>query len=168
MATRETKGKLAKDNNPLYNQGEEVQKVRAVVPVVSAWANDDVVILARNLPIDTLITRINLPNGSPGITGSSDWDFGFYKASGADGQSLGDVLDKDILADGVDFSSARTSAVDVLGANITLDKAKTIGELLGLTSEEAPAGGVHLCATLNAAGSADGDVDIEIEMVKAH
>lgn len=169
MATRQTLGKIAKGKNPLYNQGEEVQKVRAVVPVAAAWADADVVVLAYNLPIDTLITRINLPNGSPEITGATDYDLGFHKAAGVDGQSLGDVLDKDALVDGVSFASARTAAIDILGLNIaSFDKKKTIGELLGLTSETAPAGGVHLTMTLNTAGSAAADIDIEIEMVKAH
>jgi hypothetical protein len=168
MATRQTSGKIAKGNAPLYNQGEEVKKVRAVVPVAAAWADADVVILAYNLSIDTLISRINLPNGSPGITGATDYDIGFHKAAGVDGQSLGAVLDKDVLVDGVDFSSARTSAIDILGLNIaSFDKEATIGDLLGLTSETAPAGGVHLTMTLNTAGSAAGDIDLEIEMVKA-
>lgn len=168
MATRETRGKTAKDKAPLYNQGQDVRKVRAVVPVAAAWADADVVILAYNLPIDTLITRINLPNGSPAITAATDYDIGFHKPDGADGQSLGAVIDKDALADGIDFSSARTSAIDLLGKNIaSFDKEGTIGDLLGLTSETAPAGGVHLTMTLNTAGTAADDIDIEIEMVQA-
>lgn len=170
MATRQTSGKLAtgKGKNPLYNQGEEIQKVRAVVPVAAAWNNDDVVILAYNLPIDTLITRINLPNGNPtGMTGANDYDIGFHRTAGVDGQSLGAVLDKDALVDGVDFSSARTASIDILGLNVSsFDKSKTIGELLGLNSEDI--GDVHVTMTLNAAGSVAGDLDIEIEMAKAH
>lgn len=168
MATRTTRGKDAKPNAPLYNQGDIVQKVRAVVPVAVAWNNADVVILAYNLPIDTLVSRIMLPNGSPAITGMTDVDFGFHKPSGVDGQDLGDALDADVLVDGVDFSSARTSAIDILGLNIaSFDKEATIGDLLSLTSETAPAGGVHLTMTLNAAGSAADDIDIEIDLVKA-
>lgn len=168
MANQSTDGKTAKKTRPLYNQGEERKFVDALVGVEAGWSDGDTVILAYNLPIDTIVSRINLPSGSPAITGATDYDIGFYEPADADGQGLGDVLDKDVLADGVSFASARNNALDILGSGVTLDKTKTIGELLSLTSENAPAGGVHLVLTLNTAGSGAGDIDFEIALSPAH
>jgi len=169
MATRQTAGYTSAPSRPSYNQGEKRQVVNAVVSVLSTWNDGDVVILARNLPIDTIVKRISLPAGWTAITAATDYDIGFYKSADADGQGLGDALDADALVDGYDFDAASSSyGVDILGTNITLDKSETIGDLLSLTSETAPAGGVHLCMTLNTAGTADGTLDFDIELDMAH
>lgn len=169
MANQTTDGKTAESSRPLYNQGEARQVVQAIVGVEATWNDADTCILAYNLPINTIVSRINLPSGSPAITGATDYDIGFYKPADADGQGLGDALDADALVDGASFTSARTSAIDLLGKNVSgFDKTETIGEILGLTSETAPAGGVHLVLTLNTAGSAAGDIDFDIELSMAH
>lgn len=166
MANQENDGKTANDLKPLYNQGEEVKHVRALVGVEAAWNDDDTVILAYNVPVDTIVKGLNLPFGSPAITAATDYDIGFYKPADADGQGLGVALDADALVDGYDFSSANASAIDILGTNVTLDKTKSIGELLGLTSETSPAG-IHIVMTLNTAGTAAGDLDIDVQLVPA-
>jgi len=169
MATRKSAGKTAKDNLPLFNQGEEIQVVTANVEVAATWNDGDIVILAHNLPIDTIVNRIMLPAGFTAITGATDYDIGFYKPSGVDGQDVGDALDADALVDGYDFdASSLSSSLDILGTNVTIDREKTIGELLSLTSETAPAGGVHLCMTLNTAGTAAGVLDFDVHLIKAH
>ena len=168
MATRKSAGKTAKDNLPLFNQGEELQVVTANVEVAAAWNDGDVVVLAHNLPIDTIVNRIMLPAGYTAITAATDYDIGFYEPSGADGQDVGDALDADALVDGYDFSAGLSYSLDILGTNVTIDREETIGELLSLTSETAPAGGVHLCMTLNTAGTAAGVIDMDIHLIKAH
>ena len=169
MATRQTAGYTAVPARPFYNQGESRQTVNAVVSVLSTWNDADVVILARNLPIDTIVSRLTLPAGWTAITAATDYDIGFYKPADADAQGLGDALDADILVDGYDFDAASsTTGVDILGTNVTLAKNSTIGDLLSLTSETYPAGGVHLCMTLNTAGTANGTLDFDIELAMAH
>lgn len=168
MANQATDTKTAKPSLPLYNQGEVPQVVNAVVGVEAAWNDADTVILAYNVPVGAKVLRIMLPAGSPAITGASDYDIGCYKPADADGQGLGAALDADALVDGISFVSARSSAVDILGTNIgSFDKTKTLGELLGLTSETAPSG-VHIVMTLNTAGTAAGDIDIDIHLAMAH
>ena len=142
--------------------------VNAEVDVLSTWNDGDIVVLARNLPIDTIISRIMLPAGYTAITAATDYDIGFYYPADADGQGLGSAIDADALVDGYDFSAGASSAIDINGTNVTLDRTYTIGELLSLTSETAPAAGVHLCMTLNTAGTADGNLDLDIEMTFPH
>ena len=98
------------------------------------------------------------------ITGATDYDIGLYKAGDTDGDSLGDVVDADILADGLDFDAGIALGTDLLGQGLTFYKYKTLGDLLDYTEGEAPIGGVHVVLTLNTAGTADGDIDLEIKV----
>jgi len=164
MSNRLTVGYTAVPKAPLYNQGSKIQTVQAQVAVLTAWNDGDTVILARNLPIAARISSIPLLTAGS-ITAATDYDIGFYRADGNDGDELGDVLDADIIADGLDFDAGVALGTDLLGQGLTFDKTKTIGELLGYTSEgEAPVGGVHLVMTLNTAGTADGTLDMEVKI----
>lgn len=86
------------------------------------------------------------------LTGSTDWDLGLYKPGVG-----GAVVDKDLLADGLDPASgeAITAGLDVLtnlgGADPEAAFGKTLWELLGLSVMGAPA--YDLCWTANTVGS---------------
>jgi hypothetical protein len=160
MATFNTKGYDADSKKAIFSQGDKQQIVHAIAEVAVATADGDVFILARNLPLSTIVSRIVFPKGSAGITAATDYDWGIYKSSGDD---LGAVLDIDILVAAKDMSAAIVAGADIL----TADATKTIGELLSLNEDQEPAGGVHLCMTANTAGSEAQDLDMDIVLTMA-
>ena len=168
MAQLTTAGKTAKTNRPLYNQGEVPQIVQAIVPIAVATADGDTCILAYNVPVDTIVSRIMLPHGHGSVTGGTDYDIGFYKVDGADGQSLGAVIDADALVDGKSFATGVVYAFDLLGSGITLDRTQTIADLLGSGYSSEEQSHVHIVMLINTAGSAAVDLDLEIHLVPAH
>jgi len=161
MASRTTTGYTNKPKATLYNQGSKLQTVQAEVAVLSTWNDGDTVILARNLTLASRITSIMM-KAAGSITAATDYDIGFYRAGNDDGDDLGAVIDADIIADGLDFDAGVALGTDILGTNLTFYKYKTIGDLLGYDEGEAPIGGVHLVMTLNTAGSATADLDMEV------
>ena len=163
MASRTTVGYTNKPKAPLYNQGSQLQTVQAEVAVLSTWDDGDTVILARNLPLSARIVSIIMRTAGS-ITAATDYDIGLYKAGNSDGDDLGAVIDADILADGLDFDAGVALGTDILGTNLTFNKYKTLGELLDYDMTEEPIGGVHVVLTLNTAGTADGDLDMEIKI----
>lgn len=165
MATINTVGYDAKVRNPLYTAGKMLRVIHAEAFIdVSEASAGDIYILARNLPVGARIHRILSPNATPVVTAAADNDFGFYRED-----SLGNLVavDADILVDGGSLTSA-LSARDLLNHfNTALDQTKTIGELLSIQSDEAYAGGLYLCMTMNTAATttdATLDLDIVVEM----
>jgi len=163
MASRTTVGYTNDPSAPLYQQGSKLQTVQAEVAVLSTWNDGDTVILARNLPLSARIVAIDVKTAIS-ITGGTDYDIGLYKAGSSDGDDLGDVIDADILADGIDCDAGVALGTDLLGSGLTFNKYKTLGELLDYDQGEAPVGGVHVVLTLNTAGTGDGDMDLEIKI----
>lgn len=159
MATANSLGITNYPKDPLFQQGQIIKRVRAVIYNATALSDGDIVVLAKGLPVNARILNINLPQGNAARTGLSDIDFGFYRQDNAA------VIDKDVLVDGDTMASARTSAIDILGKNVSgFDFTKTIGGLLSLTSETEPCGGVNLCATINTAGSTTGTIVVDIDI----
>lgn len=157
MTTHNTLGFTNDPSNPLYGSGKVIRHVRALIYNATAFSDGDIVKLAKGLPLDAQIVGIDFPEGTAARSGLTDVDFGFFRNDNSV------VLDKDVLIDGVSFASARTSAVDLLGSNVSgFDRTKTIGELLNLTGETEPIGGVDLCATINTAGSTTGTIVCDI------
>lgn len=83
-----------------------------------------------------------------GVTGGTDWDLGFYDVSGPAGD--GAVVEKDILYDGKDMSSAGNGN-DGLGSVAVADRAKPVWELIGLSSD--PGKFYDIAWTANTVGS---------------
>ena len=159
MATVNALGITNYPKDPLFQGGQIIKRVRALIYNATAFSDGDIVVLAKSLPVNARIVNINLPQGNAARTGLSDIDFGFYR------QDNGAVIDKDVLVDGDTMASARTSAIGILGENISgFDFTKTIGGLLSLTSETEPSGGVNLCATINTAGSTTGTIIVDIDI----
>lgn len=167
MSNLLTDGYTSKPKSPLYNQGVKIQTVKAVATIEDSDDDGDTIILARNLPIASVVTRLFLPKDVSSISGATDYDIGFYEAGREDGDDLGSVIDKDALVDGIDVSSG-LSVGDILGKNIgSFDETETIAELLGIEDDQAYAGGVHLVLTMNSAGSEDGSIDMDICLAMA-
>lgn len=88
------------------------------------------------------------------ITGSTDWDLGFYTEAGV-------VVDKDILANTLDLSSAHVfgSELDAM-ENLGVEKAgQKVWEILGKTVNNKDNAYV-LALTANTVGSAAGTVTV--------
>lgn len=161
MANFSTKGYIADTFRPIWSQGDKRQVVAAVAEIVVATADADTFILARNLPVSTILQRIVFPKGSAGLTGATDYDIGIYKTS--DGDDLGTVLDVDAFVNGRDFSVAIDAGEDINEADAT----QTIADLLSISSSEAHTGGVHIVLTCNTAGSEAQDLDMDIVLIMA-
>ncbi len=166
MATKRTDGYTADPKKALYIGGDSKRCVQAVCDIEVADNDGDQFILVYNLPVDTLVSRILLPKVTAAIANATDYDIGFYKPDRDDNLAIGTVLDADALVDGWNPSGGDTVR-DILGENIgAFEQEETIGELLGLTVETQPQG-VHMVLTMNTAGTADGELDMEIELVRA-
>ncbi len=95
---------------------------------------------------------------SDAITSGTDWDLGLYKPGAG-----GAVVDKDLLADGVDLSSAiaittftNNALTNLGGADPRANVGKNLWELLGLT--KAGRQDYDLALTANTVGSAAGTI----------
>ena len=163
MAEQQTLGIVAKSGDPIYTVGKELKTVPAEFSVATGDATDgDVYVLAGGLGYDSRIHRVMLPGGYPGAALAVDNDLGFYKKD-RDGTLV--AIDADILVDGVDLSSASAVAQDLLNKNGSLDRTKSIGELVGKNVQDLPNSGIFLCLTVNTKSSGtfylDADVVIE-------
>lgn len=170
MATYVNKYAKLNPLDPSFSVGKKVRTVEAVIETGATSANGDVVVLAHGLPATARIVGIFLPAGSGAVTGLSDVDFGVYAANNqktvdANGNLVyaNTVIDADALADGVTFASAKASAIDLLGSSISgFDYTKSIAQLCNLSSQDFPAHGIDICATLNAVGTAAGLIRVNI------
>lgn len=104
------------------------------------------------------------------ITAGTDYDFGFYKITDGD---LGAVIDADILADGIDLSSARANWTSIMFAGSgAVDQGalkQLLWEILGYASIGAardanPTGQVYFVATANTVGSAAGTMSVRLSV----
>ena len=146
---------VAKPLNPMYTVGKKLRTVQVKLDL-NETANGDVVILAEGLPATARVARIMLPKGVAAITGVSDVDFGFYASK------TNKVIDADAVADGVSFASDLAN-IDLVGSNIaSFDVTKDIATLCGLDSQNIPAHGFDLCATLNTKGAATDKIELDI------
>lgn len=145
-----------KPRNALYTTGKELRLVHAQIEKKADTANGAVFVLASGLPLSARIHRITFPKGTPALTGLTNVDIGFYR------KSDDTVLKADALVKAKSFATALTN-IDIVGDGVTeFDNTATIGELLGLGTDQTPAEGVNLCVTVNEAGNATGVLDMDI------
>lgn len=157
MAYIENSGKTALDNNTVYTIGKKFSKVDARAEVLSTAKAADVVILCGGLTADVRIARLN--SYSFGALDNA-CDLGFYKKENGEYK----VVDGDVLLDGVDLSTAGTAFEDILLKNASLDRTKTVGDLLGVTAESIPASGYFLGLKIGAAPAANSTLEWEVEL----
>ena len=146
-------------NNPANSNGKQLKSVFYEKTIATGAGTNTLHILAGALSIDSKIAAIR--GATPAFTSANDNDLGFYKKE-ADGTFT--AIDADILWDGVDLSSALTYR-ELLGTlNTSLDRDDSIGKLLGLTSENAPFGGIYLGLLIKTASTAASEV-LKLEVV---
>lgn len=145
MATWNNLGYTAKDRNPMYQTGKKLLTVHARSLIdVSKVANGDVWVLAQ-MNLTSRVHRIVVGKAFD-FDAAVDNDFGFYRK--VNGVLV--AIDKDILVDGIDFTSGSGLVVgyDILSANTSLDRTKNVGELLDVSTDDGYAE-IYLCMTMN-------------------
>ena len=145
MATFYSDGVTNKPYSQVYTNGAETRDVAYKYTITTGnHANGDQFVLASGLSFND--TVIGIFGSLPALTGATDSDLGFFYK---DGTGALVALDADILWDGVSLASA-AAYLEQLGAkNASLVTTKTVGEHLGLKSDDFPIGGVYLVLTLN-------------------
>lgn len=143
-------GKLASALNTFGTQ-----TVTMVATAAVAAANDDTSVyrLFKGVPSNFVPVKIAIHNTA--ITAGTDYDLGLYNV-GTDGA----VVDKDILADGLDMSSARTIATDNNAGMTSLTLSNGTQDLATLGAETNPASAYDICLTANTVGSAAGTIRV--------
>ena len=142
-------GKLA---SALNEQGTKTFTAVATVAVAAADDDGSVYRVFKNVPSSVVPICICIHNTA--ITSGTDWDVGLYKTN------LGAVVDKDILADGLDLSSARTIATWNNAGMTTLTLSNGTQDLGTLSAQTDPDAAYDIALTANTVGSAAGTVRV--------
>lgn len=151
-------------SNPANSSGKKLKTVFYEKTIATGAGTNTLHILSGPHSYDD---KINAVIGStPAFTSANDCDLGFWKKE-EDGTFT--AIDKDILWDGVDLSSA-LSYRELLGTlNTSLDRDDNIGKLLGLSSESEPVGGVYLGLQFIVASTAASEVlKLEVKIEEAN
>ncbi len=158
MATWNNLGYTAKDRNPMYQTGKKLLTVHAQAPIfVNEVDNGDVWVLAQ-VSLTSRVHRIVVGRAFNCAT-AADNDFGFYRK--VNGVLV--AIDKDILVDGIDFTSGFGFGYDILVANTSLDRTKNVGELLDVSTDDGYAE-IYLCMTMNTKETTT-DLVIDLDVV---
>lgn len=101
------------------------------------------------------------------ITSGTDYDIGVYVWNGDSG-SLGDAVDADLFADGLDLSSAADDTFALTAPDINLLGTSTVKELLEAASitDNLEKTQYALVVTANTVGSAAGDITVTYQAYK--
>lgn len=122
-----------------------------------AAGDDDASVFRLFKNVDPNLIPINLRVACDALTGATDWDMGLYEPDEAGGA----VIDKDILADGMNLAAgfSRILALDGLVSVDLANAQKRIYELAGHTlATRKP--GYDICLTANTIGSGAGTVTV--------
>lgn len=147
---------VAADSDPQetthsYEANGSVRASCGAVEIAAGDSNGSVFRMVR-LPSNARIVDWMVNNDT--MTGATDYDLGLYVVDD------GAVVDKDILADGLNLATgaAHTKSADsILGPEKVNDR---LWELAGETTD--PGGQYDVCLTANAVGSAAGDASLEV------
>ena len=132
----------------------------AIAGTFEVAAGDDdgsVYRIAAGLPANLIPYKFEIYNDA--ITGGTDYDLGLYLAES------GVVVDADLLADGMDLSSAngRTSPENGLQTLNVDQTGKRLWELTGLGyTEKTKPDGFDIALTANTVGTAAGTISFEL------
>ncbi len=131
--------------------GAETVTLTNVVTVASGDDDTSVYRVFADVPANFIPLCICIHNTA--ITSGSDYDLGLHKTAN------GAVVDKDILADGLDMSSARTIATwnNAGLTTVTLGELKTLAQLSAQTD---PDSSYDITFTANTVGSAAGTIRV--------
>jgi len=139
-----------KKANSAENAGVLTWEFGNTFETVSGDGDGDVKRIVKGIPWNAILTELQFY--TDGITGGTDYDIGLYETSqdGVDGA----VIDKDILADGLNFSSAvgRTNFLDGLATVSIASVGLPIYLLAGHTLANRK-NSYDIAITMNTAGS---------------
>lgn len=141
-----------KKGSALNEQGTKTVTAMATVAVASG--DDDASIFRCFANVPANLVPINICIQNTALTSGTDWDLGLYKTNG------GAVVEKDILADGIDLSSAATVATWNNKGMTSLDIALGSQDLATLSAQTAPDAAYDICLTANTIGSANGTIRV--------
>lgn len=147
-----------KKTRPAFSSGDKVVTMKAVVSVAAADDDGSIYRLFKGVPSNFIPVNICIQNGA--VTAGTDYDLGLYKTGGA-------VVDKDILADGLDMSSARTVATWNNAGLTTVALANTQKTLAELSAQTDPDKDYDLALTANTVGSAAETIVVIATFVQA-
>lgn len=152
------------DSSQLYGK----MRVMEETFEIAAADNDGDTYTFFPVPLDARIVDVEIVNDA--ITGGTDYDFGFYKITDND---LGAAIDADIMADGVDVTSARWSWSSVLFSGTSAKDQGAVADKLwadlgydDLAAARLAAGGnqVYFVCTANTVGTAAGTLSIKMTL----
>jgi hypothetical protein len=152
-------------NDPIFKEGKRVRSVffsKTVTSTGPGSVNGDTLILAGPFTMDERILAVK--GATPAMTSANSNDLGFWmkKADGtfAVAKSGGGAE----LWSAVDLSSALSYRELLSDRNSSLDLTKNVGDLLSLTNESMPIGGLYLGLRINTANTA-ASVNLNLEVV---
>lgn len=153
MATLSTIEYTANPEAPAFNMGANVKKVYGSYAKTAAKpADNDLLILARNLPLSAVIHKISLTHVA--ITGFTDADIVLLDSDGSVIRKSSNAVV--YLAEALSFANARAN-VNVLSA-----LQKSLKALIGYGGDKlAPS--VSIALLVNTAGSRTGTISYDIE-----
>jgi len=139
-----------KKANAGENAGVLTWEATGTFETVAADDNASIKRIIKGIPWNMVLSELQFY--TDGITGATDWDIGIYETS--QGGIDGPVIDKDVLADGLDFSSAvgRTNFLDGLATVNIADINKPLYLLAGETLLDHKLN-YDIAITMNVAGS---------------
>jgi len=156
VETRTAEDKLAK---AAFSNGAELVTIIATEEIASADDDNSVYRLFKSVPSNYIPVQIDI--ACDAITGGTDYDLGLYKVGVG-----GAEVDKDVLMDGQDLSSALTRVSgDQLGLqSVGIDDVdKTLAELSGQAN---PDTSYDIVLTANTVGTASGTVSVIAKFVQ--
>ena len=152
-----------KKANPAFDgNGSETFTSTAIVSIAAADDDGSVYRIFSSVNSDYIPTSITITNSA--ITAGTDYDLGLYLPN------LGDVVDADVLADGVDVSSGVVEGAGVTGLDAVAlaDTQKKLYELaaqtVGPNGTKSPTFDIAL--TANTVGSAAGTIVVKATFVQ--
>jgi hypothetical protein len=152
-------GFTAFPDNPFYSVGKKLRSSFYSKTIATGAGTNTLHVLSGPHTFGDKIAAIK--GATPALTSAADNDLGFYRKK-ADGTFA--AIDGDVLWDGVTLATALTYR-ELLGTlNTSLDRTKNIGQLLGLGSDQEPAGGVYLGLLIKTASTATSEV-LNLEVI---
>lgn len=142
-------------NDPVYTSGKKNRSVYFNKTVTSTGPGSvagDTFILAGPFNMDTRILEVM--GATPAMTSASSCDLGFWYKKADGTYAVVKSGGGNELWSAVDLSSALTYRELLSDRNSSLDLTKNVGDVLSLTNESMPIGGVYLGLRLNNANTA--------------
>lgn len=137
------------------SNGGTTSKWFRITEEVASGDDDGSVYRFMRIPSNAVIKSIKIWNDA--ITSGTDYDIGLYTIDS------GAVVDKDLLADGLDLSSAQ-DGVEVLTAPDIAQIGGPIWSYSALSLTADPKKEYDLAITANTVGSANGTITLDVEL----